>query len=1151
MHRHRIYFALALLLSTSSAFAQRNLTDIPDPDPELERATFIVPDGFEVNLFASDPMLAKPIQMNFDEQGRLWIASSEIYPHVKPGQTANDKILLLEDKDRDGVAESTEVFADGLLIPTGVAPGDGGVYVANSTELLHLTDTDGDGKADRRRVVLSGFGSEDTHHLLHTLRWGVDGCLYMNQSIYIHSHIETPHGVRRLNGGGIWRFRPETLDLDVLAYGFVNTWGHHFNRWGQSFATDGAYGEGINYLFPGAVFVTAPGAKRRLKGLNPGSPKHCGLEILSGSHLPEEWRGNMITNDFRAHRVCRFVVTESGSGYASRQETELIKSKHVAFRPIDVKMGPDGAIYVADWYNPIIQHGEVDFRDPRRDHVHGRIWRITAKGRPLTKQPNLKDAAIAELLDHLKAEEMWVSRQARLQLKARPQAEVKKQLDQWTAKLDPQNDRFEQERLEALWTYQALRQVEPELLEACLTSADHRARAAAVRVLSHWREDVTGALPKLARAVRDSHPQVRLEAVCALSRETNKRAAELALEALNQPVDRFLDFALWDAMRRLKPYWLPAAKEGKFNPQRANHLAYAVAAAEATELTPVLLKRCENPELPAEERQRLLAIIVAIGNPKDLGRALEMLVGNPEFNNGGDLLRTMLQETVAKKQTPQTDLNALSKWFLLDDTAKSTAAISAAGQWKVESLRPRLNAIAANEENPNRRTAAIAALGNLGGAASVKVLSKLAKEAKTLEIRASAAAALVDINPGQSASAIVAVLIAAGKAKPTEGAAPFDTGPMLRKLLGRKQGSAALVKALSDQTISPDIARVAMREAQAAPETSADLLAALRTAGSLTDQSWSKKKPAELAALVAEVKSRGDAHRGEAIYRRQNLNCIGCHAIGGAGGRVGPDLVSVGASAQPDYLLESLIYPNKKVKENYHSLSIVTDEGKVIAGIPIRETETQLVLRDAEDKERVIAKSSIEVRREGRSLMPEGAIDALTRAEVIDLTRFLSELGKVGEFAIGKEPVVRRWERLLWTNEAHRRFNRTSFDSAATDDSAFTWSPTFSRVNGELPVEDLAGFSPFNDIDPTGLVRCVFTVIRAGEVNVDVNDIQGLACWLDGKPRPIARKMTFDLPTGRHQLTFSVNKLERKEPLEVQVAPAKGSTAQIEIEISK
>src|SRR3954464_15871905 len=253
MKRAIFPLAVAFGLSLASTLhAQRELASIPDPDPELERRSFQVADGFEVNLFAAPPPLPKPIQMNFDPAGRLWVVSSEVYPQIKPDQAADDKVLVLEDADGDGKADRTTVFADGLLIPTGIEPGDGGAYVANSTELLHFADSDGDGKADRRRVVLSGFGTEDTHHLVHTLRWGHDGQLYFNQSIYIHSHVETPHGVRRLGGGGVWEFRPETMELDVFPRGLVNPWGHHFDRWGQSFVTDGACGEGLNYALPGA-----------------------------------------------------------------------------------------------------------------------------------------------------------------------------------------------------------------------------------------------------------------------------------------------------------------------------------------------------------------------------------------------------------------------------------------------------------------------------------------------------------------------------------------------------------------------------------------------------------------------------------------------------------------------------------------------------------------------------------------------------------------------------------------------------------------------------------------------------------------------------------------------------------------------------------
>ena len=189
--------------------AQRNLTDIPEPDTAAELEAMQVDDAAALNLFASDPDISKPIQMNFDSTGGLWVASSEVYPQIKPGETANDKIIVLRDTDGDGVADKRTVFADGLLIPTGVAPDSPhSAYVVDSTRLLYLQDTDGDGRADKRRVVLSGFGTEDTHHLVHTLRIGPDGCLYFNQSIYIHSHVITPYGTRHLDGGGIWRYRP-------------------------------------------------------------------------------------------------------------------------------------------------------------------------------------------------------------------------------------------------------------------------------------------------------------------------------------------------------------------------------------------------------------------------------------------------------------------------------------------------------------------------------------------------------------------------------------------------------------------------------------------------------------------------------------------------------------------------------------------------------------------------------------------------------------------------------------------------------------------------------------------------------------------------------------------------------------------------------
>ncbi|HEY1783918.1 MAG TPA: PVC-type heme-binding CxxCH protein, partial [Pirellulales bacterium] len=540
--------AWAALLLPAAALAQRELKDIPDPAPEIEAATLELADGFEINLFASDPLLAKPIQISFDADGRLWVAASETYPQVKPGQTPNDKILVLEDANGDGRADKTSIFVEGLLIPTGVEPGDGGVYVANSTELLFLKDTDGDGRADTYRVLLSGFGTEDTHHILHGFRRGPDGRLYMSQGRYIHSHIETPWGVRHMGSACIWQFRPETSELDAFARGLYNPWGNTFDRWGQSFATDGAGVQGINYFFPGAMMIDTPGAGRTLEGLNPGSPKESGLEIVDGRHLPDDLQGSLLTADFRAHRICRYTVSDDGSGFASRQQPDLVRSRHVAFRPIDIKQGPDGAIYIADWYNPIIQHGEVDFRDPRRDHVHGRIWRVTAKGRPLNDRPQLAGASIPALLTALEAPESVTRHFARQVLKERGDA-VLPELAVWLNALDIRKPDHEHHLLEGLWTQQSLSAVSPQLLARLLAAKDPRARAAAVRVVGDLHRQLPDAQAMLESRIVDDHPRVRLEAVVALTRLSSAKAVQIAMRALDRPTDRFLDHALYVAAR--------------------------------------------------------------------------------------------------------------------------------------------------------------------------------------------------------------------------------------------------------------------------------------------------------------------------------------------------------------------------------------------------------------------------------------------------------------------------------------------------------------------------------------------------------------------------------------------------------------------------
>ncbi|MBL8865781.1 MAG: sorbosone dehydrogenase, partial [Planctomycetia bacterium] len=770
------------------------------------------------------------------------------------------------------------------------------------------------GKADRARVLLSGFGTEDTHHILHTFRWGPDQSLYFNQSIYIHSHLETPHGVKRLNGGGIWRYRPETEQLDVFVRGFVNTWGHHFDKYGQSLITDGAYGEGVNHGIPGAYYVTAVGASRILSGMNPGSPKHCGLEVVSGRHLPDDWQGNAITNDFRGHRVCRFVLRDAASTYESREMTEIIKTNHPAFRPIDVKMGPDGAIYVADWYNPIIQHGEVDFRDPRRDKTHGRIWRITAKGRPLVPKPKLVDATVPELLEQLKSPEGWTRQAAKRVLKERGADAVLPALDAWVKALPAD---AEHARLEAEWVRQSFGLSTMATLEPLLAAKDPHVRSAAVRIVSDpWMKlNASGAWSE--SALKDDHPQVRLEAVRAVAGWKVPTAVEHALGVLKLPMDPVLDYALWLTVRELEPYWLPDFKDGKIAlGSDARAVAFALNASGNPEAVRSIVRLADNNEATKEQRLAMWRLLAQIGGPNEMTAVFQRGLPLASDEVREELL-AIVESSIRTRKVAPAKLDGwedLAKY--IDDPRPGirAAALRLMGLVKFELFRKDLQVRAGDAKvAPAERAAAFDGIVSLGGAKTNEFLAKMSAKEQPVLTRRLAAQSLAGVDLAAAAKASADILAASdGKDDPTD---------LYMAFIARKGGPAALAKAFKDAKLSADVAKVGLRSIRSSSQNLPDLVAAITKAGNL---GAARKEPTadEVKQYVADVLKSGDPARGEAIYRRKELKCLNCHAIAGSGGQVGPDMTSIGASAQPDYLVESLLIPNKAVKEGYHAIEV-------------------------------------------------------------------------------------------------------------------------------------------------------------------------------------------------------------------------------------
>jgi len=1125
-----LFLVPALVLTTCSP-KQDEPEDYPEEDPRSELQSFNIAEGFEVSLFAAEPLVVKPIQMNWDAEGRLWVISSTAYPLLKPGEEANDKVFILEDIDGDGIADKSTVFAEGLDQPTGILPGDGGVYVANSTEILHLSDTDGDGKADTRRKILDGFGTADTHHLIHTFRWGPEGRLYFNQSIYIHSHVETPWGTRRLEGGGVWKLEPHTLELDIYAKGLVNPWGLRFDKFGQSFLTDGAGEEGINYAFPGATFLASPGAEEILRGLNPGQPKHCGLEIVSGRHLPDDWSGSLITNDFRANRVNRFQLEEQGSGYASKQMPDLLWTDHIAFRPVDISVGPDGAIYIADWYNPIIQHGEVDFHDPRRDRQRGRIWRITAKKRSLVKKPRLVNASVNELLDALKAPEAWTRGQARQLLKEKGANEVAAPLERWLAKLDKKSDDYERLKLEGLWVSQAIDTYNGPLLESLLNAESPQVRSGALRALQIWHSKVDNLAEVLQKAVNDPHPQVRLEAVIALRELNSADAAKTALDVLEQPMDEFLNFALWQTLRQLEPKWFASLKADSAFFGSSAKTTYALKSAANPDAIAILTQIFKQGEVPQQYRKDALTAIAKRGQQDNLNDILDVAMDGfvRHKRDVSDELATI--EDAARKRQVRADrrLDRLQQIIAGGEEASAIAAMNVAAALKVKALESLLKSYA-DHDNRNYAKTAMAALVAINPSAAQSVLTNLTNARYPLDLRLIAVSQLANLDA--SAAAKLGVGLLSKLDKPEQAQGVFDA------FLSDTKRTRALANVLVETRIPEEVAKAARQHLQTAlpwdrrdHEDVKQVIKGLEASGGVlpAERMPQDLNPDQIKELAGEAEKAGNPVNGELIFRRRELACMTCHAIGGAGGQIGPDLSSLGTSSPAETIIKSVMYPTESIKEGYELQRVARTDGSEIMGYLVTDRPSEIVIRDVTGNEVAIPKDYIKTREKiPGSLMPPSLTATLDKQEFMDLVAYLSRLGTSGPFRVPTERYVRRWQALP-PSDAVMDNLKIGGIAAIAGNPKQTGQAIYSTTSGALPLADLPVLETEKDWRYS-LVKFEIEVLTPGEVSLSIDDANGITGWVDGKALTIANgRFTPTLTKGIHPVTLAVDRNVRKE----------------------
>ncbi|MES2924745.1 MAG: PVC-type heme-binding CxxCH protein [Verrucomicrobiota bacterium] len=519
-----------------------------------------VPAGYKVELFASEkefPNLANPMQMSFDNRGRLWVATMPTYPAYRPGDALpNDKILIYEDTNNDGRADKEIVFADKLNLPIGFEFAPEGVYIAQEPNLVLLRDTDGDDKADVREIVLGGFDTHDTHHAISAFCADPSGAFLMGEGVFLHSNVETAYGPVRAMNGGFFRYSPQRSQLERTAQlAIPNPWGIAFDDWGQDFFLHTS-GTSINWMLPasskptyGSQSPSSPNLAPKGNEVRPTS----GLEFVSSRHFPDEVQGDMLLcNNIGFLGIKQHSIVDDGTGYKTEFRQDLLKSSDGNFRPVDLEFAPDGSLYVIDWHNVLIGHMQHNARDPLRDHVHGRIYRITYPSRPLVKPALIEKAPVATLLENLKLPEYRSRYRTRRELRAHPADEVLPALKSWVAKLDPKDPRHDHHLLEALWTTWGLNQVDEPLLRQFLEAPDYHVRAAAVRVLRYNTHRVAGHAALLEKAAADPHGRVRLEAIIAGSWLNNASGKKIVAIAAALPLDEWTKNAAKTAMSRLE-----------------------------------------------------------------------------------------------------------------------------------------------------------------------------------------------------------------------------------------------------------------------------------------------------------------------------------------------------------------------------------------------------------------------------------------------------------------------------------------------------------------------------------------------------------------------------------------------------------------------
>jgi putative membrane-bound dehydrogenase-like protein len=971
--------ALALAVPGAAQEIPHNQDRPPGPalSPEEARARMKVPQGFRVELFASEPEIANPVAMAFDARGRIWITESFEYPRLEAGP-GRDCIKILEDSSGDGKADKITVFAGGLNIPCGLALGHGGVYVANSPDLILLEDTDGDDRADRSTVLLTGFGRHDTHELPNTLTWGPDGWLYGLNGVFNPAHIRHQGKEHRFTCA-LWRLHPRTLAFEVFAEGTSNPWGLAFDAEGSAFVEACV----IDHLY----HLTETGYYHRQAGSYPPftwkvesivrhkhqKAAYCGLAIYDAELYPAQYRRNIFMGNIHGNCINRDRLERDGSTYLAEAEADFLSTDDVWFMPVSIQLGPDGCFHVLDWYDRYHCYQDAR-RDPMGiDREKGRLWRIAYGEAPRPAPFDLAAESSAELVARLRSPNRWWRDQAQ-QLLAWRRDEASYPALRALA-LAPETAAPRATRLQALWTLVSCddpgsppRALEHQTHLALLSHADAGFRAWGVRAAGNARRVNPAVRERVLELAADDSPDVRLQVAIAASKLAEGAEMAVLLDVLSRSGgDPLIPRIVW---RNLEP----------------------LIETRAPELT----------EWLESHREAGLAVLGAIS-----GRLVERFLARAEkdLKPLAAILDLLLEDRSAQAAPIAKSLDALAE-ALADGTLDAAGAIA---------LERRLSAaigplIAAGRREPLYlpAIALAAAWGEPRALAACRGLlldSNEALESRLRALRALAAARDAGLLEAaarllqaadEPAPLLQELLSGLGKHNAPEvaevvigalGSIPSSLRPQAIDVLAQRAAWAgALLDALGAQKLAAG--EVNLNQVRRILAHGDEELArrVRETWGTVRLERNPDRE--QVIARMREVlgAAPGDPWAGKAVYAK---TCAQCHQLFGEGHEVGPD-ITVNGRETLEALLSNLLDPNLVIGKDYQAHTVLTHSGRALSGLLIEDSPQRVVLKVAGGKEEVVPRADLlSLSASAVSLMPEDLEKTVTEEEFRDLIAYL------------------------------------------------------------------------------------------------------------------------------------------------------------------